>query len=174
MSYFIIRVAVASAIMIAYHFTRGFHDKLETFVMAFAAALAAQGVAFGVKLAVGDQARNKRAAALLAGCVVLVAASVVFIVYDKTEVREQPRVHGILDMSSMKRDGDAHEFIVVEAGKRVTVRYRGTLPDQLRDRTEILAKGQWQGDVFVAADVMARCPSSYNTPTGPVPATQYR
>ena len=80
MIYFIIRVAVASATMIAYHFTRGFQSNLETFVMAFGAALAAQGVAFGVKLAVGDQVRDRRAALLLAGCALLVVASIAFVV----------------------------------------------------------------------------------------------
>jgi hypothetical protein len=77
--YFAIRITVASAIMIAAWRLRGFSDSVETFVTAFAAALTAQGVAFAVKLAVRDQPRSTRALALLAGCVLAVAAVVVFI-----------------------------------------------------------------------------------------------
>jgi cytochrome c-type biogenesis CcmE protein len=174
MIYFAIRVAVASSIMIAFYVTRGFGSKVETFVMAFGAALVAQGVAFAVKLAVGDQARNRRAAALLLGCVVMVAASVVFVAIDKSGIDAKQSVHGYLDMSTLRRTGDTAEFTIVEAGKRTQIRYRGALSDQMRDRNEIVAKGQWKGDVFVATDVLAKCPTTYPSPNGPVPASQYR
>lgn len=172
--YFAIRVGIASAIMIGFYLTRGFGSKLETFVMAFAAALAAQGVAFAVKLAVGDQVRSARAAALLGGCAIAVAASIVFVVVDKTEIARKTGVRGILDMSTMRHDRDTHEFVIVDGAKRITVRHTGVLPDQLRDRTEIVAKGQWRGDAFVATDVLAKCPSTYPSPNGPVPASQFR
>ena len=174
MIYFAIRVAVASSIMIAFYLTRGFGSKLETFVMAFAAALAAQGVAFAVKLAVGDQPRSGRAAALLAGCVIAVAGSVVFVAVDKSTIDAKQTVHGYLDMKTLVRSGDQAEFEIVEATKRTRIRYRGLLNDQMRDRNEIVAKGQWQGEVFVASDVLAKCPSTYPSPNGPVPASQYR
>jgi hypothetical protein len=77
--YFAVRVAVASAIMIAFYVARGFGSQRDTAVMAFAAALAAQAVAFAVKLLVGDQPRSARALALLAGCAIVVAASVGFV-----------------------------------------------------------------------------------------------
>jgi hypothetical protein len=79
MMYFAIRVAVGSALMIAFYLTRGFGSKLETFVMAFAAALASQAAAFGVKLIVGDQQRNTRSVALLAASMIAVAGAVVFV-----------------------------------------------------------------------------------------------
>lgn len=78
MLYFAIRVAVGSAIMISFYLTRGFGSQLETFVMAFAAAIASQAAAFAVKLMVGDQPRNTRSLALLATSVVAVAGAVVF------------------------------------------------------------------------------------------------
>ena len=74
--YFAIRVAVASAIMIGFYVTRGFGSQRETFVLAFAAALAAQAVALAVKLIVGDQPRTGRAIALLAACAIVVAAAI--------------------------------------------------------------------------------------------------
>jgi len=174
MIYFAIRVAVGSAIMIAFYLTRGFGSLLETFLMAFAASVAAQGVAFTVKLAVGDAPRSSRSLLLLGASVIAVAASVVFVAVDKRGVAANTGVRGLLDMSTMKRAGDVAEFTIVDRDKRIQIRYRGPLSDQVRDRNEIVAKGQWQGDVFVASDVLAKCPSTYPSPTGPVPASQYR
>jgi hypothetical protein len=77
--YFAIRVAVGSAIMIAFYLTRGFGAKLETFVMAFAAAIASQAAAFAVKLIVADEPRNTRSIALLAMSAIAIAASVGFV-----------------------------------------------------------------------------------------------
>jgi hypothetical protein len=178
--YFAIRVAVASSIMIAFYLTRGFGSRLETFVMAFAAALAAQGVAFVVKLAVGDQARNSRSALLLAGCVIAFAGSVVFVVIDEQHVDAKTGVRGILDMSTLRsvpREGDgpaAHDFVIVDGTRRINIHHIGALPDQLRDRTELVAKGQWRGDVFETDDLLAKCPTTYNTAEGPKPAAQFR
>ncbi|HEY5927594.1 MAG TPA: cytochrome c maturation protein CcmE [Kofleriaceae bacterium] len=172
--YFAIRVAVASAVLIAFYFTHGFGSTLETILIAFAASLAAQAVAFGVKLAVGDQPRSRRAVALLTCCVVAIAASVVFVVIDESVLAETTSVRGLLDMSTMKRSGDTAEFTIVDGEKRTQIRYRGPLSDQVRDRNEIVAKGQWRGDVFIATDVLAKCPSTYPSPTGPVPAAQFR
>lgn len=80
--YFAIRVAVGSAIMLAFYLTRGLGSLAETFVMAFGASLAAQGAAFAVKLIVGDGPRSRRAALLLGGCAVAVAASFAFVLID--------------------------------------------------------------------------------------------
>jgi hypothetical protein len=75
MIYFAIRVAIASAIMIGFYVTRGFASKLDTFVMAFAAALASQAVAFGVKMIAGKEPRTTRSIGLLAAsCAVAIGA----------------------------------------------------------------------------------------------------
>jgi hypothetical protein len=173
-AYFAIRVAVGSAIMIAFYVTRGFGSKLETFLMAFAAAVASQAVAFGVKLIVGDEPRNSRAVALLVASVIAIAGSVVFVVLDKQRVDAKTSVHGYLDMSTLKRAGETADFTIVHGAKRIQIRYRGLLNDQMRDRNEIVAKGEWRDGVFVASDVLAKCPSSYPSPNGPVPAATYR
>jgi hypothetical protein len=73
---FAVRVAVGSAIMIGFYLSTGFHSQLATFVMAFGAALAAQGAAFGVKMLVGDQPRTGRSIALLVAAVVAACACV--------------------------------------------------------------------------------------------------
>lgn len=174
MMYLAIRVAVGAAIMIAFYMTRGFGSKLETFVMAFGASLAAQAVALGIKLLVGDQPRNTRAVLLLAASVIAVAGSVVFVVIDKDAVEQRIAVRGRLDKRTLQRSGDAYQFTIVDGDRRIAIRYRGTLSDQVRDRNEIVAQGQWQGDVFVATDVLAKCPTSYPTPSGPPPAPAYR
>ena len=76
--------------------------------------------------------------------------------------------------STRQRSGEVAEFTIEEHGKRTKIRYRGVLSDQLRDRNEIVAKGKWQGDVFVATDVMAKCPTSYPVPTGSAAPATYR
>ncbi len=172
MIYFAIRVAVASAIMIAFYITRGFGSTAETFVIALGASLAAQGAAFAVKLIVGDTPRDRRAALLLAGCVIAVAGSVVFVVIDKHEVVAHTRVRGLLDYSTLRRHGDQIELTIVDGAHRIPVRYRGTLSDQARDRTEIAARGQWRGDTFEATELLVKCPTSYPSPRAP--DTRYR
>lgn len=171
--YFAIRVAVGSAIMLAFYLTRGFGSLPETFVMALGASLAAQGAAFAVKLIVGDQPRSRRAALLLAGCVIAVAGSVVFVVIDKQHVVAHTRVRGLLDMPSVRRDGDDLELTLIDGPRRIPIRYRGVLPDQVRDRAEVVATGQWHGEVFVATELMAKCPDSYEPPKAR-PDTRYR
>lgn len=172
--YFAIRVAVGSAIMIAFYLTRGFGSKLETFVMAFAASLAAQGVALGVKMIAGDTEKSKRSVALLGACVIAFAASVVFVVVDKQNVDRATRVQGVLDKDTLRREGDTYTFTIVDGEKRIPIRYSGVLSDQVRDRMEISARGVWRGKELVATDVLAKCPTTYNTPNGPAPATQFR
>lgn len=56
--YFAIRVAVASAIMIAFYIARGFDSSLETFGVGVAAALLSQTVALLVRIRRGDPAER--------------------------------------------------------------------------------------------------------------------
>ncbi len=78
--YFAIRFIVASSILIAFYLTRGFDSAIETFVMAFAAFLTGQCVAFGVKMLTGEKERSRRSVLFVVGCLVVVAASVAFVV----------------------------------------------------------------------------------------------
>ncbi len=174
-AYFAIRVAVGSAILLAFYLTRGFSSKLETFAMAFAAALASQAVAFGVKLIVGDQPRTTRSVALLAASVIAIAGAVVFVVIDKQGVdARQTQVRGLLDYRTLQRSAGAVTFTIIDGAKRIEVHYRGVLSDQARDRMEIIARGRWRDGVLEASEVIPKCPSSYPSPSGPVPASQFR
>jgi hypothetical protein len=78
--YFAIRVGVASAILLACYVTRGFESRLETFVVAFGAALAGQAAALAIKLLVGDEPRSQRALVLLAATTLAAVASFAFAV----------------------------------------------------------------------------------------------
>ncbi|HEU4611201.1 MAG TPA: cytochrome c maturation protein CcmE [Kofleriaceae bacterium] len=42
-----------------------------------------------------------------------------------------------------------------------------------RDRAEVVATGQWHGEVFVATELMAKCPDTYEPPKAR-PDTRYR
>lgn len=175
--YIVIRIAVASAILISFHFTRGFGSTLHVFVMAFAASLSSQGVAFAVKMIAGKTERSRRSLLLLTGCVVLVAASVMFVVLDKQFAAPNapsPVVRGLLDISTLKRSGETYELVIIDGDRRIPIHYRGVLSDQVRDRAEILARGHWKGEVFVATELRAKCPTTYDTPSKPQPAAEYR
>lgn len=84
--YVAIRFVVASSILIAFYLTRGFDSAIETFVMAFAAFLAGQSIAFGVKMLRGEKERSTRALLFIVGCLVVVATSVAFVVLDNRSI----------------------------------------------------------------------------------------
>ena len=51
------------------------------------------------------------------------------------------------------------------------------MPDTFADRAELIATGRLvkrDGYVFEATDVIAKCPSTYNTKDGPKPASMFR
>lgn len=70
--------------------------------------------------------------------------------------------------------GAVTEIVLAERGQRVTVRVKGSVPDTLAERAEVVARGELTDDGFVATEVMAKCPSTYNTAQGPKPAAQFR
>src|SRR5262249_27032379 len=70
-----------------------------------------------------------------------------------------PELHGFVDAGSIARDADGAVRFSVD-GK--PVRYRGTVPDGFRARTEVILHGATGADgLFEATDLVARCPSSY-------------
>jgi cytochrome c-type biogenesis protein CcmE len=62
--------------------------------------------------------------------------------------------------------------------KRVAARIAGPVPDTFQDRAEVVATGTLthgnDGYLFDATDVMAKCPSTYQTASGPQPAAKFR
>lgn len=69
------------------------------------------------------------------------------------------RAGGMVEKGSLKRSGDSLdvEFVVTDFAKKVTIRYRGILPDLFREGQGIVALGKLGSDgVLVADEVLAK------------------
>jgi cytochrome c-type biogenesis protein CcmE len=199
--HFILRVIVGATIASAFFFTVGFHTIVQLFAIGLASSLGSHAVLIAVRRLSGDQ---KASFAILGGCVLLGAGATIFVLIDRTnpevvrfrrvdELMEYPggnvgpffKLHGFVEAGSIQRtvkDGESvNQFALQEHGKRVPVELRGPVPDTFRDGAEVVATGHLRRAggvssdfVFVADELMAKCPSTYNTPDGPKPASQYR
>ena len=71
------------------------------------------------------------------------------------------RMNGTVVPGSIERDGLETTFSISDGSTEVDVLTDRPLPDTFRDRSEVVAKGQMEGDVFVASEVLAKCPSKF-------------
>jgi cytochrome c-type biogenesis protein CcmE len=70
------------------------------------------------------------------------------------------RLGGRVD--DLQRDGTLVEFGVSDGHKIVPVRYRGDIPDTLKNETDVIAEGQIGADgTLVATRVLAKCSSKF-------------
>lgn len=53
-----------------------------------------------------------------------------------------------------------------EGGPAIPVVYRGTRPDLLTDRVQVIVEGRLAGGVLVARQVLVKCPSKYEPAPG--------
>ncbi|NVB79506.1 MAG: cytochrome c maturation protein CcmE [Kofleriaceae bacterium] len=196
---FYLRVVVGTAVAYCFYLTRGFGSLGETFVMSLCAVLAGHGVALGARKLAGPTPTTKTLAAI-AVVVTALSGAAVFVALDHAwpraplryvrvdEVMAAPdrfvgseiKLHGYLEIGSMRMRGagDERTFTLVEHKQSIAVRMSGPVPDTLRDRAEVVARGTLRREggslVLVASEVMAKCPSTYNTADGPKPAAQFR
>jgi cytochrome c-type biogenesis protein CcmE len=74
------------------------------------------------------------------------------------------RVEGLVEDGSIEnRPGTLdYRFRITKAGRSLQVRYSGIMPDTFREGGGVVAQGRLgRSDVFVADQVMAKCPSKY-------------
>jgi len=74
------------------------------------------------------------------------------------------RVGGNVAPGTIKRQGKIVEFLLVEEGRTMKVRYTGSspLPDTFVDNSQALADGRYTRDgVFEASQIQAKCASKY-------------
>lgn len=77
------------------------------------------------------------------------------------------RVGGMVEKGSLQRqaDGVTVSFIVTDTAQRVTVNYRGMLPDLFKEGKGVVAQGKLTaGQVFVADEVLAKHDENYMPP----------
>jgi cytochrome c-type biogenesis protein CcmE len=93
------------------------------------------------------------------------------------------KLHGYLERGSLQSrvidQRVTRDFALVEHQKRIAVRLAGPVPDTFAERAEVIATGRLtrvadSGYLFEATDVIAKCPSTYQTAAGPVPASRFR
>ena len=74
------------------------------------------------------------------------------------------RVGGNVAPGTIRRQGKIVEFMLVEEGRTMKVRYTGSspLPDTFVDNSQALADGRYTRDgVFEASQIQAKCASKY-------------
>ena len=77
------------------------------------------------------------------------------------------RVGGIVVEGSVNRPGHGLvvEFMLTDYGEKVTVEYKGILPDLFREGQGIIAMGQLnQDNTFIASEVLAKHDEKYMPP----------
>jgi len=127
------------------------------------------------------KARHRRFAWIGAGVAVLAVAvalvlnafqsNLVFF-FSPTDVVEQRaptgrafRVGGLVEASSVKRDGLTVRFNVTDTARTIPVVYTGILPDLFREGKGVVAQGKLGSDgVFTASEVLAKHDENYMPP----------
>jgi cytochrome c-type biogenesis protein CcmE len=78
------------------------------------------------------------------------------------------KLHGYVMPGSIRVEVVGSEavrhFVLERNGERIPVRYVGPKPDNLEDRSEVVAMGRLRDDgglQFAATELMAKCPSKY-------------
>jgi cytochrome c-type biogenesis protein CcmE len=201
---FVIRVLVIASTMSAFYMVRGLGSVVETFAVALVAVLASHLVVRGLQLgrATGTASPGRRGLAIAAIALVVVgaavSAAVAFTAVPRplayrtvAEVMADPagavgpelRLHGYLERGTLRSQvidqRVTYSFALVEHQQRIAARFSGVAPTTFAERAEVIATGRVAraGDgsyVFEATDIIAKCPSTYQTAAGPVPASRFR
>lgn len=77
------------------------------------------------------------------------------------------RVGGMVEQGSLQRlpDGISYRFVVTDMAQRVTVQYKGLLPDLFKEGKGVVAQGKLAADHrFVADEVLAKHDENYMPP----------
>jgi cytochrome c-type biogenesis protein CcmE len=113
--------------------------------------------------------------AVLGGAVSLVLTALndnLVFFYSPTQIAEKSipperrfRLGGLVEMGSVKKDGQEVRFVVTDTHKTIAVVYRGLLPDLFREGQGVVAEGSLGADgVFVAREVLAKHDENYMPP----------
>ena len=78
-----------------------------------------------------------------------------------TDISHDYRVNGKVVPGSIERDGLETRFLVTDGTTEIAVQTRSPLPDTFKERSEVVAKGRFDGDTFAAQEVLAKCPSKF-------------
>lgn len=76
------------------------------------------------------------------------------------------RLGGMVQKGSVQRQADSLKvtFLVTDDQHTLPVQYQGILPDLFKEGTGVVADGHWNGQVFVAKEVLAKHDENYMPP----------
>jgi len=77
------------------------------------------------------------------------------------------RIGGLVEAGSVKRevDGLTTTFVVTDTANRITVSYKGALPDLFKEGKGVVTQGKLDsGGLFVASEVLAKHDENYMPP----------
>jgi cytochrome c-type biogenesis protein CcmE len=79
---------------------------------------------------------------------------------------ESFRMGGSVVPGTIDADGGVVRFRLTEGGAVADVRFSGTPPQLFADCAPVVAKGRWDGDVFVSEELLIRHDEEYEPPEG--------
>ena len=74
---------------------------------------------------------------------------------------EAVQLAGTVVPGSIERDGLSTTFAVTDGDAEIEVTTDSPMPDAFRESSEVVATGTFDGEVFAATDVLAKCPSKF-------------
>lgn len=77
------------------------------------------------------------------------------------------RIGGLVEAGSVKREADGltTTFVVTDTANRITVSYKGALPDLFKEGKGVVTQGKLDsGGLFVASEVLAKHDENYMPP----------
>ncbi|HEX4918909.1 MAG TPA: cytochrome c maturation protein CcmE [Limnobacter sp.] len=89
------------------------------------------------------------------------------IVSGDTPLGEQSyRLGGMVQVGSVQREPDSLKvrFVVTDMTHSVPVEFTGITPDLFKEGTGVVADGVWNGNTFVATEVLAKHDENYMPP----------
>ncbi|MEK6734866.1 MAG: cytochrome c maturation protein CcmE [Pseudomonadota bacterium] len=88
--------------------------------------------------------------------------------YSPTELKQKNptnkiiRVGGLVMSGSIKKhENFLVEFIITDNQNNLTIKYKGMLPNLFRENQGIVAKGELEGGVFIASELLAKHDENY-------------
>lgn len=78
-----------------------------------------------------------------------------------TPADEGFRLNGTVVPGSIEQDGLTTAFALTDGSTTIDVVTEVAVPDTFKDRSEVVARGSYDGDTFHAVEVMAKCPSKF-------------
>ncbi len=76
------------------------------------------------------------------------------------------RLGGMVADKSIQRqpDGVSIAFVVEDGPNKVPVKFRGIVPDLFKEKSGVIAEGQFEGKTFVATNILAKHDERYMPP----------